>query len=147
MKVRKIAVLRANAVGDFIFALPALEAVRAAYPSAEIVLLGLRWHRVFLEGRPSPIDRVIEVPASRGINEVTGKAEDPNDLNDFFQRMAAERFDIALQLHGGPIFERRFISGGNQVLDSRSPFRIQTFDAPECGVYFICYFSVLCGTV
>jgi ADP-heptose:LPS heptosyltransferase len=109
MKVRKIAVLRANAVGDFIFALPALEAVRAAYPSAEIVLLGLRWHRVFLEGRPSPIDRVIEVPASRGINEVTGKAEDPNDLNDFFQRMAAERFDIALQLHGGGRFSNPFV--------------------------------------
>ncbi|MBX5494938.1 MAG: glycosyltransferase family 9 protein [Bryobacteraceae bacterium] len=109
MEVRKIAVLRANAVGDFIFALPALEALRAAYPSAEIVLLGLRWHRVFLEGRPSPIDRVIEVPASRGINEVTGKAEDPKDLDAFFQRMAAERFDIALQLHGGGRYSNPFV--------------------------------------
>lgn len=37
--IRKIAVLRANALGDFIFILPAIEALRAAYPEAEIVLL------------------------------------------------------------------------------------------------------------
>lgn len=39
-RVRKIAVLRANGIGDFIFALPALSALRATYPDAEIVLLG-----------------------------------------------------------------------------------------------------------
>jgi ADP-heptose:LPS heptosyltransferase len=38
--VRKIAVLRANGLGDFIFALPALAALRRTHPDAEIVLLG-----------------------------------------------------------------------------------------------------------
>ena len=32
--------LRANALGDFVFSLPALDALRAAYPDAELVLLG-----------------------------------------------------------------------------------------------------------
>jgi ADP-heptose:LPS heptosyltransferase len=45
--IHKIAVLRANALGDFIFVLPALQALRQAYPQAEIVYLGLEWHRDF----------------------------------------------------------------------------------------------------
>ncbi|HET8584575.1 MAG TPA: glycosyltransferase family 9 protein, partial [Casimicrobiaceae bacterium] len=40
---RKIAVLRAGALGDLIFTLPALDALRAVYPGAEIVLLGRAW--------------------------------------------------------------------------------------------------------
>lgn len=60
--VRRIAVLRANAIGDLVFALPALDALRAAYHQAEIVLLGLPWHADFLAGRPGPIDRVEVVP-------------------------------------------------------------------------------------
>ncbi len=51
-EVRRIAVLRANAIGDFIFTLPALEAIRAAYPDAELVLLGRPWHATFLADRP-----------------------------------------------------------------------------------------------
>ena len=60
--VHKIAVLRCNALGDFIFTLPALDALRAAYPHAEIVLLGKPWHAEWLATRPSPIDRVVAVP-------------------------------------------------------------------------------------
>src|SRR5207248_9490209 len=50
--VERIAVLRASALGDFIFCLPALDALRAAYPRAEIVLLALAWHAAFLSGLP-----------------------------------------------------------------------------------------------
>src|SRR5439155_12340988 len=57
--VEKIAVLRANALGDFIFALPALDALRAAYPAAELVLLGAPWHARLLTGRPGPVDRAV----------------------------------------------------------------------------------------
>src|SRR2546426_2021754 len=99
--VRKIAVLRANALGDFIFILPALEALRAAYPRAEIVLLARAWHREFLAGRPGPVDRVVEVPPSRGINDEPGRVEVPARLEAFFAGMRRERFDLALQLHGG----------------------------------------------
>jgi len=44
MMVKKIAILRANALGDLIFVLPALQALRDHYPLAEIVYLGKRWH-------------------------------------------------------------------------------------------------------
>ena len=65
--VRRIAVLRANALGDFIFTLPALDALRCAYPSAEIVLLGAPWHAKLWRDRPGPVDRVLVVPPAPGI--------------------------------------------------------------------------------
>ncbi|UBF27870.1 hypothetical protein K9N68_08210 [Kovacikia minuta CCNUW1] len=51
-KIQKNAVLRANALGDFIFALPALTALRSTYADAEIVLLARKWHKQFLQQRP-----------------------------------------------------------------------------------------------
>lgn len=98
---RAIAVLRANGLGDFIVALPALEALRAAYPRAEIVLLGKEWLRGFLAGRPGPIDRVVVVPPYRGVSVDPDADEDHAALQRFFANMRRERFDLALQLHGG----------------------------------------------
>jgi ADP-heptose:LPS heptosyltransferase len=107
--VRRIAVLRANAIGDFLFALPALESLRAAYPSAEVVLLGRAWHADFLAGRPGPVDRVVVVPPCQGINETPDRPEDPEEVQSFFARMRAERFDLALQLHGGGRYSNPFV--------------------------------------
>lgn len=108
-EVRKIAVLRANAIGDFIFILPALDALRAAYPQAELVLLGRAWHALFLGGRPGPVDRVVVVPVSRGVNGSETQAEDADELARFFAAMQGERFDLAVQLHGGGRFSNPFI--------------------------------------
>lgn len=97
--VRKIAVLRPNAVGDFVFALPALHALRAAYPEAELVLLGRDWHAAFLAGRPGPVDRVVVVPPLPGIGlpaDAPGQA-----LAGFTEAMRDEGFDIACQMYGG----------------------------------------------
>lgn len=99
--VRKIAVLRPNAVGDFVFALPALQALKRAYPDAELVLLGLPWHAAFLAGRPGPVDRVIVVPpmAGVGLPPDAAPADDPSQR--FVAAMRAEAFDIACQMYGG----------------------------------------------
>jgi ADP-heptose:LPS heptosyltransferase len=107
--VHKIAVLRANALGDFVFAVPALEALRAAYPRAEIVYLGAPWHAAFLPGRPSPIDRVVTVPICTGVYQPSGAAEDKAALEAFFVAMRKEHFDLALQLHGGGRYSNPFI--------------------------------------
>lgn len=107
--VRKIAVLRANAIGDFIFSLPALEALRAAYADAEIVLLGREWHRPFLSGRPGPVDRVVQIPPSKGVNDRPGAAESSPALNEFFERQRAECFDLAIQMHGGGRYSNPFV--------------------------------------
>lgn len=100
-KVGKIAVLRPKVLGDFIFCLPALHALRAAYPTAELVYLGLRWHADFLDARIGPVDRVIVVPPLPGIGAPPdGDGETPA-AQMFVDAMRRERFDIALQMYGG----------------------------------------------
>ncbi len=107
--VRKIAVLRANGVGDLIFALPAIKALRDAYPIAEIVLLGLAWHAEFFSGRPGPVDRVIVVPPYPGVSGPDGIESDPAELAAFFAAMAEEQFDLAIQIHGGGSHSNPFL--------------------------------------
>lgn len=97
--VGRIAVLRANKLGDFLLALPALEALRAGYPGAEIVLLGCDWHAGLLRSRPGPVDRVVPVPPTRGVRE--SRPEDPAEVAGFVAALRAERFDVAIQMHGG----------------------------------------------
>lgn len=120
--------LRANALGDFMFSLPALEALRAAYPAAEVVLLGQPWHARFLQGRPGPLDRVIAVPPSQGVYVGRdGKAdEDPAELDAFFARMRDEQFDLAVQLHGGGRYSNPF----TLRLGARATVGLRTPDAP-----------------
>lgn len=98
---RKIAVLRAVGLGDLVTAMPALEALRAAFPHAEIVLLGRPLYKELLAGRDSPVDRVEVVPPMRGIADRDGEPVSAELRASFVQRMRDEVFDMALQLHGG----------------------------------------------
>lgn len=123
--VRKIAVLRANGLGDFIFTLPALDALRRAYPEAEIVLLGKAWHRDFLSGRTMPVDRVVVVPAARGVSVAEHADEDAAELAHFFDGMHDERFDLAFQLHGGGRYSNPFV----KRLGARVTIGLKTPDA------------------
>ena len=122
--VRRIAVLRANALGDLVFALPALESLRAAYPEAEIVLLGRAWHRAFLARRPAPVDRVIPVPPG-AIGDEPQRMDDAR-RKTFMDSLRAERFDIALQMHGGGRHSNPFV----RAMGARLTAGPATPDAP-----------------
>jgi ADP-heptose:LPS heptosyltransferase len=124
--IERIAVLRATALGDFVFCVPALLALRAAYPRAEICLLGRPWHASFLRDRPGPVDRVIVVPPSRGVRDEPGVSEDGPGLEAFFARMRAERFDVALQMHGGGRWSNPFATR----LGARLTVGCRASDAP-----------------
>jgi ADP-heptose:LPS heptosyltransferase len=97
--VSRIAVLRANALGDLMFSLPALDALRAAYPDAEITLLAAPWHARLLAGRPGPVDRVLVVPPAPGIRSPEPGESTVESTVDW--PPPGERFDLAIQLHGG----------------------------------------------
>jgi ADP-heptose:LPS heptosyltransferase len=107
--VERIAVLRPNAIGDFVFALPALCALRGAYPRARIVLLGQRWHREFLQDRPGPVDEVLEMPAVRGVGAPADAPQDEGEVQRFVAALHARRFDLALQLYGGGRYSNPFV--------------------------------------
>jgi ADP-heptose:LPS heptosyltransferase len=98
--VRTIAVLRANAVGDYVMSLPALQALRAAYPDAHVVLVGAPWHAAFLRGRPGPVDEVVVLPAVPGMGGMQPDAP-TGGLGEVLADLRARELDLAVQLHGG----------------------------------------------
>ncbi|WP_036253537.1 glycosyltransferase family 9 protein [Massilia sp. BSC265] len=108
-EVTKIAVLRPNAVGDFVFALPALHALKHTYPGAELVFLGKAWHATFLEGRPGPVDRVVVMPPVPGVGAPPDAPVDAHAVERFVERMRAERFDIVAQMYGGGRYSNPFV--------------------------------------
>jgi ADP-heptose:LPS heptosyltransferase len=124
-EARRIAVLRATALGDFVFALPAFDSLRSAYPDAEIVLLGREWHAAFLADRPGPIDRVIPLP--RGLPPDDAPPLRPAEERRVLESLADEGFDVAIQLHGGG----RHSNGVVQALGARVSAGTRTSDAPN----------------
>lgn len=99
--VHSIVAVRPNAIGDFMFALPALHALRRTYPQAKIVLLGKQWHADFLNSRPSPVDKVIVMPPTPGVGIPPDADSDPESGRRFVAAMREARFDIAIQMYGG----------------------------------------------
>ena len=106
---RKIAVLHAKAVGDFIVILPALNAIKRTYPDAELILLAKPWVKEFLAGRPSIVDRVIGIPLLAGVNdpvESKGQVLDtdscayPLEVDRFCQAMQDEELDVVIHMQG-----------------------------------------------
>ncbi|MDL5158236.1 glycosyltransferase family 9 protein [Actinomycetospora termitidis] len=99
--VRRLAILRANGLGDLVVAEPALSAVRAAYPHAEITLLGQPHHAALLAGRPSPVDRVVTVPAVPGVRVGPGPDAPAEEVEAWAADQRGYGFDLAIQMHGG----------------------------------------------
>lgn len=119
--VSRIAVLRANGIGDLVFALPALDALRRAYPHASVTLLGAPAHAELLRCRPGPVDEVLVVPRCRGVAEQEGA---PNHaVEDFLAACRSRGFDLALQLHGGGAFSNPFVAalGARVTAGLRAP--------------------------
>lgn len=106
--IGKLAIVRANGLGDYFFSEPALAALRARFPNAEIVLLGRPLHQQLLRDRPGPIDRVVTIPDCPGVGVDPEQPADTAGLAEFFAAMNAERFDLAVQLHGGGRYSNPF---------------------------------------
>ena len=111
--VCRVLALRANGIGDFLVVIPALTAVRHAYPDAEITVVGDAWLPALVAGRPGPWDRCLVAPKYPGLRGLPTGAAPPAAAADTEQFVAArrrERFDLALQLHGGGGTSNTFVS-------------------------------------
>lgn len=102
---RKVAVLRASRIGDFLCATPALRSLRRALPHAEISLITLPLLRD-IAVRLSYVDRFIPFPGFPGIAE---QMFEPRRSLEFLRRMQEERFDLAIQMQGTGVHSNPFI--------------------------------------
>ena len=94
---QKIAVLRALQLGDLLCAIPAIRALRHAYPHTEITLLGLPWAKSLVERFPNYFNRFILFPGYPGLPEQTYDAQ---AFEKFLSTMNDEHFDLVLQMQG-----------------------------------------------
>jgi ADP-heptose:LPS heptosyltransferase len=102
LRVEKLAVFRGLYLGDLVAATGALRALRRSYPEAEITLVSLPWAATLTPHLPY-IDRLLPCPGAPGLDGEGNKEE----LEEFLARTRAERFDLALNMHGrGPISTR-----------------------------------------
>jgi ADP-heptose:LPS heptosyltransferase len=101
---RKVALLRASRIGDFLCAVPAFRALRTALPGAEITMVTLPLLRD-LAVRSPYLDRFVAFPGFPGIAE---QFFDARRATAFFQQMQAEQFDLAVQMQGSGVYSNPF---------------------------------------
>lgn len=94
---RRIVILRALMLGDLLCSVPAFRALRHAYPDAEITYIGLPWSREFAQRFATYFDAFVEFPGYPGLPE---REPDLERFPAFVQQLQAERYDVALQMHG-----------------------------------------------
>jgi ADP-heptose:LPS heptosyltransferase len=128
--VEKVAVLGPGAIGDFVFALPALHVLKHTYPHAELVYLGKPWHERFLRNRPGPVDRVLALPPVPGVGVAADAEVDEHAVDCAVECIRRERFSIALQMFGGGRYSNPFmmrfgarLSVGARSADAMAPDR------------------------
>ncbi len=104
--IRKIAVVRALQLGDLLVAVPALRALRSAFPAAEVTLIGLPWAASFAQRYSRYIDRFVTFPGWPGIVEA---GFDERRTREFLEEQRAYGYHLALQLHGSGRSSNAFV--------------------------------------
>jgi ADP-heptose:LPS heptosyltransferase len=94
---KRIAVVRALQLGDLLTAVPAMRALRAGFPQAEITLIGLPWAAEFCARFSHYLDGFLTFPGYPGIQEAR---YEPQRTERFFEAQRARPFDLAIQMHG-----------------------------------------------
>jgi predicted lipopolysaccharide heptosyltransferase III len=89
-----ILIVRLRLIGDVVFTTPVVEALRRRFPDARLVYLVEAPAAPVVAGNPR-LSEVIVVPRRRGWRRVA------DDLR-LARQLRARRFDVALDLHGGP---------------------------------------------
>ena len=96
-QVRRVAVIRALFLGDMLCAVPAMRALRAKLPQAEIVLIGLPWAAEFAQRYSKYFDDFLPFAGFPGLPE---QPLEPDRIHAFFAATTRRRFDLAIQMHG-----------------------------------------------
>jgi predicted lipopolysaccharide heptosyltransferase III len=90
----KILLVRLRLIGDVIFTTPLLRALRRAHPTAHLSYVVEPAAAPILHANPN-IDQLIVIPKRSGLQRLADDAR-------IGLRLRRERFDVAIDLHGGP---------------------------------------------
>lgn len=101
---RRVALVRASRLGDFVCTAPALRALRHALPETELVMITLPVLADLVVRSPY-LDAFLAFPGYPGIAQ---QFFDPRRALDFFRRMQGERLDLAIQLQGSGVYANPF---------------------------------------
>ncbi|WP_295767113.1 glycosyltransferase family 9 protein [uncultured Mucilaginibacter sp.] len=96
-EIKSIAIFRALQLGDMLCIIPAVRALRNAYPQASITLLGLPWGKSFTERFDHYFDDFIHFPGYPGLPE---QPFDARDFPPFLQEVQSRNFDLVIQMQG-----------------------------------------------
>lgn len=96
--IRRILVIRPDHLGDVLFTTPALHALRCAFPAARLSVLLGPWSAAVLAGNPDA-DEILTCPFPGFSRQPAAAPLAPYHLlRAEAQRLAAQRFDLALTL-------------------------------------------------
>ena len=97
-----ICIVRLGSLGDVVNTLPALDALRTAYPDAHIAWLAeAPWHDVL--PAPPRLDEVIIAPKKQWLAKLRAfdaLASLPGEVRAFVRDLRARQFDLAVDFHG-----------------------------------------------
>ncbi len=102
---RKVVLLRASRIGDFLCATPAYRALRMSLPESEITMITLPILKELVLRSPH-LDRFVAFPGYPGIAE---QLFDAHRTICFFKEMLEEHFDLAIQMQGTGIYSNTFM--------------------------------------
>lgn len=95
--IQKVAIFRALHLGDMLCLIPTVRAIRAAWPRAEIFLIGLPWQTAFVARFNQYFDHFIEFPGWPGLPE---QLADPEKILAFLSKIRKLSFDVVFQMQG-----------------------------------------------
>lgn len=92
-----IVILRALQLGDLLCTVPAFRALRAAFPTARLTLVGLPWAESFVQRFSNYLDDFISFPGWPGLPESEPQIA---QIPSFLALIQQKQFDLAIQMQG-----------------------------------------------
>jgi lipopolysaccharide heptosyltransferase II len=115
-QVGRILVIRLDLLGDLVFSMPAVEALRRAYPEAHITMLTLPYAAPLARLYPS-IDEVVAVDTNR-IRSLSGLLNPGTWLayRRVYRHLRGEPIDLCVSVHGRMASLCAFLSGARRTV-------------------------------
>lgn len=107
LPIQKIAVLRALKFGDFLVAVPALRALRHAFPDAQIDYIGLPMTQTLVSRYTQYVDNFIPFP---GFPPFPEQPFDAHMFSTFLETVQASSYDLVLQMQGNGKYANVLVS-------------------------------------